>query len=39
MFLNQRMSILKIAEHFNVGFSGVRYLLQREGVDTMMNKF
>jgi predicted GIY-YIG superfamily endonuclease len=39
MFLNQRMSILKIAEYFNVGVSGVRYLLQREGVDTMMNKF
>ena len=33
MFLNQRMTILKIAEYFNVGASGIRYLLQREGVD------
>lgn len=39
MFLNKRMSILKIAEYFNVGASGIRYLLQREGVDTMSNKF
>ena len=38
MFLNKRMSILKIAEHFNIGFSGIRYLLQREGVDTSLNR-
>jgi predicted GIY-YIG superfamily endonuclease len=38
MFLKKRMSILKISEHFNVGFSGIRYLLQREGVDTSLNK-
>jgi predicted GIY-YIG superfamily endonuclease len=39
MFLNQRVSILKIAEYFNIGQSGIRYLLQREGIDTMSNKF
>lgn len=38
MFLNKRLSILKIAEHFNIGFSGIRYLLQREGVDTSLNR-
>ena len=39
MFLNKRMSILKISEYFNIGSNGIRTLLKREGIDTMLNKF
>lgn len=39
MFLNKRMTISEISEEFNIGASGVRYLLQREGLDTGLNRF
>ena len=38
MFLNQKKSILEISKILGVGQSGVRYLLQREKIDTMYNR-
>ena len=39
MYINKRMSIIAISEKLKVGFSGVRELLKREGINTGLNKF
>jgi predicted GIY-YIG superfamily endonuclease len=39
MYINKRMTISKISDILGIGSSGVRYLLQREGIDTGLNRF
>jgi len=39
MYINKRMTISKISDILGIGSSGVRYLLQREGIDTQLNKY
>jgi len=39
MYINERMTISKISDILGIGSSGVRYLLQREGLDTGLNRF
>ena len=38
MFINKNMTISEISEKLNIGLSGVRYLLQRESINTSRNK-
>jgi hypothetical protein len=33
------MSILSISKCYNIGISGIRLILQKEGIDTSLNKF
>ena len=39
MYLNKRMSMLEISKKLEIGSSGIRSLLQREGIDTQLNKY
>jgi predicted GIY-YIG superfamily endonuclease/predicted transcriptional regulator len=39
MYINKNMTISDISDILGIGSSGVRYLLQREGLDTGLNKF
>jgi predicted GIY-YIG superfamily endonuclease/transposase len=39
MYLNKRMSISEISNKLGIGTSGIRYLLQREEVNTGLNRF
>jgi predicted GIY-YIG superfamily endonuclease/transposase len=39
MYIEKKMTITEISEKLEIGSSGIRYLLQREGIDTGLNKF
>jgi predicted GIY-YIG superfamily endonuclease len=39
MYINKRMTIMEISKSLGIGCSGIRYLIQREGLNTDLNKF
>jgi hypothetical protein len=39
MFINENMTLSEISEKLGIGMSGIRYLLQRESIDTGLNRF
>jgi hypothetical protein len=38
MFINENMTLSEISEKLGIGTSGIRYLLQRESINTGKNK-